>query len=74
METHPAIQMIIPADLRESISSLSERLALEQKRRMELEKKCEKLQQQCLQIMALSDEKSRIIFDMYKLLDTKDAF
>ena len=71
MEVQQTLQMFIPVDLRESIANLSERLAMEQKRRIDLEKKCEKLQQQCLQLMALSDEKSRIIFDMYKLLDQK---
>lgn len=67
------LEAAIPEQLREGIASLSEKLAVEQKRRMELEKTCEKLRQKLLQITILSEEKQRIIYDMYRLLDTKGS-
>jgi cell shape-determining protein MreC len=65
------IESIIPEQVRESIASLSEKLAMEQKRRLELEKKCEQLKQKLMQITVLAEEKQRIIYDMYILLDRK---
>lgn len=66
------IESSIPEQLIEGIANLSQKLAIEQKRRMDLEKICEVLRKKLLEVTILMEEKQRLIYDMYILLDKKN--
>ena len=61
----------IPEELRESISDLSNRLAISQSRIIELEKKNEALNQKLFTTVTLLESAREQIWEMYKILDKK---